>query len=440
MKVPSLPAPGRRRALVQLLQAALLPLAARHAGAQQGVRDVVVLTSYPEEMMSRFEAAFEQAHPEFRLRVQWRQAAEALARLSAAGQGGIDVYWAPSPRTFARLKAAGAFQPAGLDRSGLPERLGGSLLADPDGHYVATELASFGFVFDPAQLQGQGLAVPQDWTDLADARLAGRIAMPNPGRVSFAPPIVEIVLQAYGWERGWALWSEIAGLAYFVGAGGGRGIGAEITSGRAWIGVWMDFFVNAAIAGGAPLQFAYPRHGGINAAHAAITASASNLAGARAFLAFLLSPQGQHLLADPDIRKLPVRPEVYAGLPAGYHDPFAAAARGGYGYDAELARERAPVAAALFEQMFVQGHERLAQLWARVHAAERDGRDLGAVRARLCAVPLAERAALAPALLQAFRDRDDGAADAARGVEVDWQWAAARARTEAARMLDEAGA
>lgn len=433
-------APGRRRALARLLQCALLPLFAGRAAAQPAAtREVVVLTSYPEEMMSRFEAAFERAHPEYRLRLQWRRGSEALALLSEPGQGGVDVYWTPSPRSFARLKTAGAFQPAAVDRSGLPERLGGSLLSDPDGHYLATELASFGFVFDAAALEREHLLVPQDWTELADVRLARRIALPNPGRVGFAPPMVEIVLQGWGWERGWALWSEIAGLAFFVNVGA-RSIAAEVEAGRAVIGVSMDFFINAAIAGGSKLSFAYPRHNGVNPAHVAITASAANVAGARAFVAFLLSPQGQQLLADADIRKLPVRPQVYADLPAGYHDPFAAAEHGAYGFDGELARERAPVVAALFEQMFVQGHERFAELWARVHAAESAGRDVGAIRSRLCAVPLTEEGALAPALVQAFRDRDGGVDDRVTRVQVDWQWAAALARSEAARMLDEAGA
>lgn len=432
--------PGRRRALGLLLQCALLPLwAGRAAAAERAPTPVVVLTSYPEEMMSRFEAAFEKAHPEYRLRLQWRQGAEALAQLSTPDQGGVDVYWTPSPRTFARLKEVQAFQRPGVDRSGLPERLGGSFIADPDGYYLATELAGFGFVYDPAELAGLGLAAPQDWTDLADPRLAGRIVVPNPGRVGFAPPLVDIVLQAYGWERGWALWSEIAGLATFVGTGGRR-VTEEIGPGRSAIGLSIDFFVNSAIAGGTPLRFAYPRHGGVNPAHIAITARAANVDGARAFVSFVLSEQGQRLLADPDLRRLPVRPSVYGELPADYHDPFAAAAHGGYDYDSAVGRERLPVVAALFEQMFVQGHERFAALWARIHAAEGAGRDMSAPRAQLSAVPLSASAAVAPALLQAFRQRDEGVAEAVERIEVDWQWAAALARSAAERMLDEAGA
>jgi hypothetical protein len=45
--------------------------------------------------------------------------------------------------------------------------------------------------------------------ETADPRFAGQIALPSPATVGFAPPLMEIVLQAYGWEEGWALWSEM---------------------------------------------------------------------------------------------------------------------------------------------------------------------------------------------------------------------------------------
>ncbi|ATE62751.1 ABC transporter substrate-binding protein [Thauera sinica] len=390
-------------------------------------------------MTSRFEAAFAKAHPQYRLSIRWYHGAEALSLLSGPGQGGVDVYWAASPRTFDRLKAAGAFQSAGIDRDGLPDHVGGTRISDADGYYLATELAGYGFVFDAAELGRLGVAVPRDWTDLADPRLAGRIALPNPARVGFAQVMADIVLQSYGWERGWALWSEIAGLSVLVGSGGRR-VAEAVGPGRAAIGLSIDFLAAAAIAGGAPLGFAYPRHGGINPAHIAITAGAPNPDGARAFARFVLSGEGQRLLADPDIRRLPVRPAVYAGLPVGYHDPFAAAAAGGYAYDNAAGRDRLALVASAFEQMYVQGHEHLAALWGRIHAAERRGLDARAMRARLCAPPLSETEAAAPVMLARFRDRPDGAEGAPRRVEIDWQWAAAKARSEVGRMLDEAGA
>jgi ABC-type Fe3+ transport system substrate-binding protein len=426
-----------RRHVLSVFAHGLLAAAVGRPARAAGPSPVVVLTAYPDEVMASFEAAFERAHPEYRLRIMWRMPHDALPYLRQPQQGGVDVYWSASRRTYARLAAEGRLQPLGIDRSGLPERVGKTVLADPGGLYTATEMAGYGFVVNDGALASLGVESPADWAALADPRLAGRIVLPNPARVGFAPVLIDIVLQAYGWEKGWALWSEIAGLATWVNSGG-TFVSDEVSSGRAAIGASIDFFVVSAIANGAPLRFIYPAHGGINPAHIAITANASNPDGARAFAAFVLSDAGQRILTHADIRKLPVRPSVYSSLPPDYHNPFAAATRGAYEYDGSAGRDRLPVVASLFAQMLVQGHDMFAGLWARIHAAEALGRDVSAARQRLCAPLLSEHEVSEPGLLARFRSRLEGAQDQPqRGDEIAWQWAAARARAATRNMLDE---
>ncbi|MDR0277506.1 MAG: extracellular solute-binding protein [Paucimonas sp.] len=402
---------------------------------------VVVLTSYPEEMMSRFEEAFEQANPDYRLQILWRQGFDALPFLRQQDQGGVDVYWAPSPGNFARLARDGGWQPLGVDLTGLPAKIGDTALRDGQARYQATELAGYGFATNPQMLKELGMEPPKDWTDLLDARLRGRIALPDPGRVGFAPVLLDIVLQAYGWERGWALWSEIAGQSRLVSRGGTL-VSDEVASGRAAVGLSIDFFVASAVSNGQPVDFVYPAHGGLNPAHIAITREAHHVEGARAFVRFVLSDAGQALLADPDIRKLPVRPSVYAQLPVGYHDPFAAP----YRYQ-EASRERLALVTSLFVQWLGQPHERLTALWARVHAGEAMGRDLQAVRAYLGVPPISAGQAASADLLKLFGERQDGGMehqpvtdqDELGRREIAWQFYSATRHAEAARLLDEMG-
>lgn len=402
---------------------------------------VVVLTSYPEEMMSRFEEAFEQANPDYRLQILWRQGFDALPFLRQQDQGGVDVYWAPSPGNFARLARDGGWQPLGVDLTGLPAKVGDTALRDGQARYQATELAGYGFATNPQMLKELGMEAPKDWTDLLDARLRGRIALPDPGRVGFAPVLLDIVLQAYGWERGWALWSEIAGQSRLVSRGGTL-VSDEVASGRAAVGLSIDFFVASAVSNGQPVDFVYPAHGGLNPAHIAITRKAHQVEGARAFVRFVLSDAGQALLADPDIRKLPVRPSVYAQLPVGYHDPFAAP----YRYQ-EASRERLALVTSLFVQWLGQPHERLAALWARVHAGEAMGRDLQAVRAYLGVPPISAGQAASADLLKLFGERQDGGMehqpvsdqDELGRREIAWQFYSTTRHAEAARLLDEMG-
>ncbi|MDH0303362.1 MULTISPECIES: extracellular solute-binding protein [unclassified Pseudomonas] len=412
------------------------------AGAAQA-QPVVVLTSYPEAMMTRFEDAFAQAHPEHRLHLIWRQGFDALPFLLQPDQGGVDVYWAPSPGNFARLAQGGGWQPLGIDLDGLPAKIGGMPLRDRDRHYQATELAGYGFATNPALLRRLGLSPPKDWSDLLDPRLRARIALPDPGRVGFAPVMLDIVLDAYGWDRGWALWSELAGQSRLVSRGGTL-VTDEVTSGRVAVGLSIDFFVASAIANGEDVGFVYPRHGGLNPAHIAITAKARHVQGARDFAAFVLSPDGQKLLADPEIRKLPARPSVYAQLSGAYHDPFAAARQGAYRYGNDASRERLGLVSSVFSQWLALPHERLSGLWARVHAGEAAGHDLQAVREQLTRPPLTSAQAHSPALLTLFAQRQDRGSqasptDALGRREIDWQFQAALHFTEAERLLDGMG-
>lgn len=404
---------------------------------------VVVMTSYPEEMMTRVEDGFTQAYPQYRLQILWRQGFDALPYLLQADQGGVDVYWAPSPGNFARLAKAGSWQPLGISLDGLPAQIGGLALRDPRALYQATELAGYGFALNAATLTELQVPTPRDWPDLLDPRLRGRVALPDPGRVGFAPVLLDIVLRAYGWERGWALWSELAGQARLV-TRGGTLVSDEVSSGRAAVGLSIDFFVASAKANGEPVSFVYPAHGGLNPAHIAITAHSQAPEGARAFAQFVLSTQGQALLADADIRKLPVRPSVYAQLPADYHNPFVAAQQGAYAYGNGSARERLALVSSLFTQWLGMPHDALHDLWARLYAAEAAGQDVSAIRRLLTAPPLTAKQAEAKPLLALFAARQDsGMAPAPASdqdelgrQEINWQFQAALQRAEATRLLD----
>ena len=434
---------GRRRLLGWLGQAAaagLAGLSLRPAQAQQPAaarRPVVVLTAYPEAVSSRIESAFEQANPGLRLQLQWRMPNDALPYLQSPAGAAVDVYWSASPRSFAALQRAGALRRLSaqeVPRDGLPTRIGGTDISDASGQFLASELAGYGFAYQPQRLAALGLAVPADWPELAAPGWAGQIALPVPSRVGYAPVLVDIVLQAFGWQRGWALWSAIAGNAALVGNGSSF-ISDEVASGRRALGLTIDFFAASAVASGAPLRFAYPLHGGLNPGQVAVLANAPHVDGALAFTRFVLSDAGQALLGHPSIRKLPVRPSVYASLPAGYFNPFDAASHGGYDYDNALGQPRLGLVAALFEQALVADHAAHADLWRRLHAAQAAGRDVSAARALLEAPPAAAEVAADAALAAQFARLEGSVAAERSSLEQAWRSAAAQRRAQAAALL-----
>ncbi|WP_085316515.1 ABC transporter substrate-binding protein [Derxia lacustris] len=427
----------RRRVLTAALASACALPALRPALA--ATRQVRVLTAYPDEVLAAFEAGFERANPGLHVQWIWRMPHDALPYLSEPGQHGVDVYWSASPRTYAALKQRGALRRLGIDAAGLPDSIGRTRIADADGYYRATEVAGYGWASNDALLGQLGVAMPRDWPDLTAPALAGRIALPIPARVGFAPVMVDLVLQGWGWERGWALWSEIAGNARLVDRGA-TFITDEVGEGRAALGLTIDFFAASAVARGAGIGFGYPLHNGINPGAIAITAGATDAAAAEAFVRYVLSAEGQSLLATPAIRKLPVRPEVYRAAAAGSFDPFAAAAAGGMDYDNDAGRPRLGLIAALFQHWLIEDHAALVALWARVHAAERAGRDAAAARAALTAVPLDAAASAEPGLRRAFEQIEGGDTRGPQAVTDGWRAAAAAGRAQAARALEAVGA
>ncbi|NTV70378.1 MAG: extracellular solute-binding protein [Azonexaceae bacterium] len=431
---------SRRRLLLGLGAAASLAAAPLSAATVRERKPVVVLTSYNDEVFSRFEAAFEKAWPQYKLQLVWKMPHEAQTLLRQPNQGGIDVYWSASPRNFAALARDGAWQQLGIDLTGLPERIGKASLRDSDGFYTVTEMAGYGFIVNPNALARLQLKPPTDWTDLTQPGYAGNIVLPNPARVGFAPVMIDLVLQAYGWDKGWAVWSAIAGNAGSLNERGSTFVTDEVASGRQALGLTIDFFAASAIANGAPLRFAYPKHSGINPAHIAITRHAANPAGARAFANFVLSEAGQRIITHADIHKLPVRPAIYAKLPADYFNPFKAAEQGVFDYNGDATRNRLNVVAALFEQTLIRDHGELVNLWQRIHRAEAAGKDVGAARQLLEAPLISQEEAAAPALQQAFRARLEGANPEAGDLERQWQAASQSRRAGVAGLLTAQGA
>jgi phosphoglycerate transport regulatory protein PgtC len=316
-----------RRQLVGLLCGLWLGCGWLFSLGASAAEKVVIMTSYPQEMISQFEAAFEKQFPQYRLEVLWKQSNDALPYLTRH-QGEVDVYWTPSRQNFVQLKQQGLLQT--LDPAWIksPVSLHGSLLNDPQNYYAATEIAGLGMVISPAAFSNARLQAPKDWPGLADPGLQGQIAFPLPARIGFASGLIDAMLRGKSWPEGWAMLTKITLNARFI-ENGSTFITDEVAAGRAMVGISMDFFAASAIAKGAPLQYIYPPVVAYSPAHVAILKHAPHQAAARDFAQFTLSSAGQQLLFTPDIRKLPVDPLVYALRPQGYFNPYAAAEQPG---------------------------------------------------------------------------------------------------------------
>ena len=150
--------------------------------------------------------------------------------------------------------------------------MGAEELSDP--FFEAYDVAGYGVAVNPTLLKDLGLPAPKAWRDLASPIYAGHLAAPIPSKVGFAPALYDIVLQAEGWENGWALLSEISANAELLASGPGPT--ASVREGKFPLALSIDFFALQAQANGMPVAFIYPERTAFLPAHIAITASTRN--------------------------------------------------------------------------------------------------------------------------------------------------------------------
>ena len=405
--------PKLKHMLRRLIRAAAVALAAAglFTNAQADDR-VVVLTSYPEALTVKFERAFEAANPGMRVELLWRQSRDGLAYLREGGYREVDVYWTPSPGNFVQLRDEGRLAKLELDDPDLPGMVGGVPLGDPDDHFAAFELAGFGIAYHREAVQSLGLEPPRDWADLAVPAYAGKVQLPTPARTGFASSLIEAVLQAQGWERGWALLSAIAGNAQL---GSVLADGPDpLSMGRIAARMSIDFFARNS---GEAVSFVYPPKTAYSPAHVAIMAEAPHPEAARRFVDFVLSPAGQDLLWHADVRRLPVRASSYEGHPGTTAKPFATDA---LAYDSVLTEKRRGLVAELFDAVLTAPHEALRDAWQALRAAERQGSNdarVGEARRLLESVPV-DAAGQADAELRTLFSSPDSTAERAALIAV----------------------
>ena len=119
------------------------------------------------------------------------------------------------------------------------------------------------------------------------------------------------------------------------------------------------------------MDFLYPKVTTLVPANIAIVKNAPNPDAAGKFIEFLLSPEGQEVLLDPKIRRLPVNPATYAKAPAGFPNPFKDTSIGSaVKFDLQLSKSRYNVINSLFDVMITYRLDDLRDATKAIQAAE----------------------------------------------------------------------
>lgn len=265
---------------------------------------------------------------------------------------GIDLFFGGGTYDFIQQARAGRLIDSGIVSSHpewfsdavIPQKVSGEPFYDPAGLWVGTAVSSFGICYNPESLKRLGVReMPGSWEALADPRLAGQVALADPTKSSSAAKAFEQIIQqkmqsaakslddeaalAKGWLEGLTLIQKVGANARFFTDGAPK-VPIDVSDGEAAAGMCIDFYgrfqseATRLTDGSARLQYFTPRGGSsVTADPIGMLRGAPHPDVARAFMEFVVSPEGQKLWnfrvgtpGGPEkfaLRRLPIRKDFY---------------------------------------------------------------------------------------------------------------------------------
>jgi ABC-type Fe3+ transport system substrate-binding protein len=359
--------------LLVVLAALPVVLADRGDRAPRSARRVIIYTPHNEQIRSEFGRAFRAWHErnfgepatvvwntpggtsEIR-RILDANAAAALREGRPIG-GNADLVFGGGSYEYGQLKretvvgsgddrrsgrilARPDFDPAWLAETYGANSIGDNTLYDPDGYWFGVALSGFGIVYNRDRLRDLGLDEPTEWSELADARLAGSVTLVNPAQSGSVKTALEAIIQRLGWERGWQIIRRMSANARSVASSAPK-VPLDVSSGDSAAGPCIDFYgryqAQAIRDAGDPDRLGYvdpPGQTVIDPDPIALLANAPNKETAERFIRFALSDQGQALWQfraeeredgalgprEFELRRMPVRRSFIERHSAGFID------------------------------------------------------------------------------------------------------------------------
>ena len=403
--------------------AAIFPLFSAHAFADT----ISVITSFPKELTETYKKAYEARFPGDKVEILNKNTAAGIAYVREQTAGSRpEVFWASAPDAFEVLASAKLLQRVDSGNPNIPAKVGSYPINDPEGMYKGQALAGYGIMWNTRYTKANKLPDPKEWADLMAPVYFGHVAISSPSRSGTTHLTLETILQGEGWDKGWNQMLRIAGNCAAI-TDRSFGVPDGVSSGQYGVGLVVDFFGLAPKNSGFPVEFVYPSVTAIVPANIALIAGAKNAEAGKRFIQYTLSDEGQALLLDKKISRLPVLPSMYAKAPAGYPNPFSGNIKAKVNFDSELSESRYYVVSSMFDQIITFRHKELVAATKAIHDAEKRlggkaSAQLDEARKLTFTSPVAEAQTKDKTLLALFKaDKKDAAATAQKSkVEEEW--------------------
>ena len=330
---------------------------------------LTIVTSFPKDLTDVYKKAFESRNSGVKVEVLNKGTSAGVAYVrEAPANNKPDVFWASAPDAFEVLAKDKLLQKYDGKNPAVPAKIGAYPINDPEGYYYGQALAGYGLMWNMRYLKANKLPEPREWVDLIKPVYFSHVAVSSPSRSGTTHLTVETILQGEGWNKGWSQMLQIAGNSAAI-TERSFGVPDGVNNGQFGIGLVIDFFGLSAKASGFPVEFVYPSVTAIVPANIGLIANAKNAELGRKFIAFTLSQEGQELLLDPKISRLPVLPAVYSKAPKDYPNPYTGKIKAKVNFDSDLSEARYYVVSAIFDQTITFRHKELVAATKAIHDA-----------------------------------------------------------------------
>ena len=262
-----------------------------------------------------------------------------------------------------------ALPPGTLD--GIPATCAGSPVYDTEHGWYGVTLSGFGILYNRPLLERLHLVPPLAWDDLARPEYFSWVGSGDPRSSGSVHMCYEIILQSYGFEKGWAVIVRICANVRGFGEAGGT-VPREVASGDIVAGMVIDQYAQTVIqsVGDDSLALVLPQRQTIISPDAiAMLKGTAHPDLARDFIVYTLCPDGQRLLYQPEgtkgqlhtLYRMPVLRSLYLEPGAPLPDPYGFPA--GLTYDNELATRRWTILNDLMGVWLIDAHADLQAAW-----------------------------------------------------------------------------
>lgn len=267
-------------------------------GYAAAAEKLIIYTSMKESLIGKLRDAFIKKHPAIDVDYQSAGAGKLMAKIAAERESGkiqADILWTSEVPDFYQMRDEGLL----------------AKYISPEVKNILNPFEDYDGTFTPARLGTLGIAyntrfikeAPTSWDDLKKPEYKGAYGIANPALSGTSYMSVALLAQQFGWEYFEALKKNDAKM----GKGSGQVVD-DTASGELAASLAVDYITVDKIDKGATLALVYPKEMLVIPSPVAIIKGTRSMDAASKFVDFLLSKEGQTIIAGEGT--LPVRADV----------------------------------------------------------------------------------------------------------------------------------